>query len=182
LLDVNGIAAKPSELSWAAQGDSSVTGKRYIHASYGKYRNVLNALGVGEASGLDELQSTGCIDQFAQSIGFEQDPVRPLVFTNPNGQTITNDGTAPFSWQMHDPKGEVLQKIQVQGTPGIWIEMTTDEWEQFKNAQPERAYLITHPVSGEPQLIRYKDFEALLRTGEWTLEYTGYRLMRKKNT
>lgn len=183
LLDSNGVAAKPSELTWTAQFDAAVTEKKQIHVSYGKYTSVIKALGVREAVASTNKQLAGNLDRFAQSNGFEQDPVRLLVFTHPNGKTITNCGTAPFSWHMLDSKGTVMQQIQVlDAIDDKGIVLSLEEWEQFKNGQPERAYLLTHPVSGEPQLMRYKDFYTLLRTGEWTLEYTGYRLMRKKNT
>jgi hypothetical protein len=183
LIDSHGVAAKPSELAWGSPGLSASPRVRRIHPSYekAKYKNLLVALGVGGADLLPDPTTVGGVGKFASARGFQQDPVQTNRFVHPDGHVISNDGDSPFSWRQLDASGKTVLRFQFLDTSGILgIDISTEEWDQFQHATPELAYLVEHPISAEPQLIRFRDLESHLESGEWALESTGYRLIRKK--
>lgn len=183
LLDSQGVAAKPSELVWGSAGASASPMSRRVHPSLEKarYKRVLTALGVPEADQPSEKPILGGVGGFAHSMGFQQDPVQPNRFIHPEGHVISKIGQGPFPWRQIDASGETVLRFQflnASGTRGI--EISPEEWDQFQHATPELAYLVEHPISAEPQLIRFRDLESQFQSGEWVLESTGYRLIRKK--
>lgn len=185
LNDANGVAAKPSELVWQTKESGSLkSGGRPIDPWYEKSgsKEILEGLGLGVAPSTDDSSATS-VDRAASDLGFVPNPARRNHYTHPDGRSITRDGQAAFPWQVLDSSGKPILQFQVLDATGIaGFDIPHEQWAQFRNATPEAAYLVEHPTSDSPQLLGFKDLEPMIDSGEWALEPTGYRLIRKKYT